>query len=103
MAAGWRTPISLSLHLTATSRTPNLSPKSLPSFHGGDPLAGDSPDYTIFVGDLAADVTDYHLQETFRARYSSVMEPKLSLIGLLAALRVMVLLSLLMRVSRLGL
>ncbi|QHO21195.1 Polyadenylate-binding proteinB [Arachis hypogaea] len=32
----------------------------------------DSPDYTIFVGDLAADVTDYHLQETFRGRYSSV-------------------------------
>ncbi|XP_010546929.1 PREDICTED: polyadenylate-binding protein RBP45B [Tarenaya hassleriana] len=32
----------------------------------------DSPDFTIFVGDLAADVTDYILLETFRARYPSV-------------------------------
>ncbi|XP_006594429.1 polyadenylate-binding protein RBP45-like isoform X2 [Glycine soja] len=36
----------------------------------------DSPDYTIFVGDLAADVTDYLLQETFRARYNSVKGAK---------------------------
>uniref|UniRef100_A0A2P2M2N9 Uncharacterized protein MANES_17G038000 n=1 Tax=Rhizophora mucronata TaxID=61149 RepID=A0A2P2M2N9_RHIMU len=35
-----------------------------------------SPDYTIFVGDLAADVTDYILQETFRAHYASVKGAK---------------------------
>ncbi|GAB2277803.1 Polyadenylate-binding protein rbp45, variant 2 [Dionaea muscipula] len=34
------------------------------------------PDYTIFVGDLAADVTDYVLQETFRAHYPSVKGAK---------------------------
>ncbi|CAI9772887.1 unnamed protein product [Fraxinus pennsylvanica] len=36
----------------------------------------DTPDYTIFVGDLAADVTDYMLQETFTANYSSVKGAK---------------------------
>nr|CAB3480231.1 unnamed protein product [Digitaria exilis] len=36
----------------------------------------DSPDYTIFVGDLAADVTDYVLQETFRVHYPSVKGAK---------------------------
>ncbi|XP_008806741.2 polyadenylate-binding protein RBP45 [Phoenix dactylifera] len=36
----------------------------------------DTPDYTIFVGDLAADVTDYILQETFRSHYSSVKGAK---------------------------
>jgi RNA recognition motif-containing protein len=36
----------------------------------------DSPDYTIFVGDLAADVTDYTLQETFRVHYPSVKGAK---------------------------
>ena len=36
----------------------------------------DSPDYTIFVGDLAADVTDYVLLETFRASYPSVKGAK---------------------------
>ncbi|XP_031118901.1 polyadenylate-binding protein RBP45-like isoform X2 [Ipomoea triloba] len=35
-----------------------------------------TPDYTIFVGDLAADVTDYLLQETFKAVYSSVKGAK---------------------------
>eukprot|EP00252_Welwitschia_mirabilis_P025180 TRINITY_DN776_c0_g1_i5.p1 TRINITY_DN776_c0_g1~~TRINITY_DN776_c0_g1_i5.p1 ORF type:complete len:295 (+),score=48.97 TRINITY_DN776_c0_g1_i5:161-1045(+) len=34
--------------------------------------ANSGPDYPIFVGDLAADVTDDILQETFRVRYSSV-------------------------------
>ncbi|KAG6514823.1 hypothetical protein ZIOFF_025196 [Zingiber officinale] len=33
---------------------------------------GDGVDYTIFVGDLAADVTDYMLQETFKNQYQSV-------------------------------
>ncbi|XP_011096084.1 polyadenylate-binding protein RBP45 isoform X1 [Sesamum indicum] len=36
----------------------------------------DAPEYTIFVGDLAADVTDYMLQETFRANYPSVKGAK---------------------------
>ncbi|XP_050125780.1 polyadenylate-binding protein RBP45C-like [Malus sylvestris] len=32
----------------------------------------DGPDFTVFVGDLAADVIDYMLQETFRQNYHSV-------------------------------
>ncbi|EPS64177.1 hypothetical protein M569_10604, partial [Genlisea aurea] len=36
----------------------------------------DATEYTIFVGDLAADVTDYMLQETFRANYTSVRGAK---------------------------
>lgn len=46
------------------------------TFSSGDRRHDDSPDYTIFVGDLAADVTDYLLQETFRARYPSVKGAK---------------------------
>ncbi|XP_059662494.1 polyadenylate-binding protein RBP45-like isoform X2 [Cornus florida] len=42
----------------------------------GERRADDTPDYTIFVGDLAADVTDYMLQETFRAHYQSVKGAK---------------------------
>ncbi|PQQ16037.1 polyadenylate-binding protein RBP45B isoform X1 [Prunus yedoensis var. nudiflora] len=37
----------------------------------GEKRSDDTPDYTIFVGDLASDVTDYMLQETFRARFPS--------------------------------
>ncbi|RWW79437.1 hypothetical protein BHE74_00012281 [Ensete ventricosum] len=37
---------------------------------------GDGADYTIFVGDLAADVTDYLLQETFKNHYASVKGAK---------------------------
>ncbi|KAG8060632.1 hypothetical protein GUJ93_ZPchr0002g26821 [Zizania palustris] len=36
----------------------------------------DTLDYTIFVGDLAADVTDYLLQETFRVHYPLVKGAK---------------------------
>ncbi|XP_042027729.1 polyadenylate-binding protein RBP45-like isoform X1 [Salvia splendens] len=36
----------------------------------------DGPEYTVFVGDLASDVTDYILQETFRANYPSVKGAK---------------------------
>ncbi|XP_058757770.1 polyadenylate-binding protein RBP45-like isoform X2 [Vicia villosa] len=36
----------------------------------------EGPDHTIFVGDLAADVSDYLLQETFRARFNSVKGAK---------------------------
>lgn len=35
-----------------------------------------SPEHTIFVGDLAADVTDYLLQETFKVNYPSVKSAK---------------------------
>ncbi|KAK1391836.1 polyadenylate-binding protein RBP45-like [Heracleum sosnowskyi] len=42
----------------------------------GERRTDDSPDYTIFVGDLAADVTDYLLQETFKPHYLSVKGAK---------------------------
>ncbi|KAJ4837429.1 Polyadenylate-binding protein rbp45 [Turnera subulata] len=42
----------------------------------GERRQDDGPDYTIFVGDLAADVTDYQLQETFKNVYSSVKGAK---------------------------
>nr|XP_043619036.1 polyadenylate-binding protein RBP45-like [Erigeron canadensis] len=37
----------------------------------GERRNDDTPDYTIFVGDLAADVSDYVLQETFKNVYPS--------------------------------
>uniref|UniRef100_A0A251UL07 Putative RNA-binding (RRM/RBD/RNP motifs) family protein n=1 Tax=Helianthus annuus TaxID=4232 RepID=A0A251UL07_HELAN len=46
------------------------------SFGAGERKQDDTPDYTIFVGDLAADVTDYTLLETFRAHYPSVKGAK---------------------------
>lgn len=46
------------------------------SMGAGEKRSDDSPDYTIFVGDLAADVTDYMLQETFRANYPSLKGAK---------------------------
>lgn len=42
----------------------------------GERRADDSPDYTIFVGDLATDVSDYVLQETFKSVYPSVKGAK---------------------------
>ncbi|KAG0492896.1 hypothetical protein HPP92_006294 [Vanilla planifolia] len=42
----------------------------------GEKRGDDANDYTIFVGDLAPDVTDYMLQETFRGQYSSVKGAK---------------------------
>lgn len=42
----------------------------------GERRQDDGPDYTIFVGDLAADVTDYTLQETFKAVYQSMKSAK---------------------------
>uniref|UniRef100_A0A6P4BHE0 polyadenylate-binding protein RBP45-like isoform X1 n=1 Tax=Ziziphus jujuba TaxID=326968 RepID=A0A6P4BHE0_ZIZJJ len=42
----------------------------------GERRQDEGPEYTIFVGDLAADVTDYTLQETFRSVYHSVKGAK---------------------------
>lgn len=42
----------------------------------GERRTDDTPDYTIFVGDLAADVSDYVLQETFKGTYPSVKGAK---------------------------
>ncbi|OMO80627.1 hypothetical protein CCACVL1_12842 [Corchorus capsularis] len=42
----------------------------------GEKKQEEGPDYTIFVGDLAADVTDYTLQETFKSVYQSVKGAK---------------------------
>lgn len=42
----------------------------------GERRNDDTPDYTIFVGDLAADVSDYILQETFKTVYPSVKGAK---------------------------
>ncbi|XP_059437838.1 polyadenylate-binding protein RBP45-like [Corylus avellana] len=46
------------------------------TFSSGDRRSDDSPDFTIFVGDLAPDVTDYMLQETFRGRFPTVKGAK---------------------------
>jgi len=43
----------------------------------GERRGDDGPEYTIFVGDLAADVTDYVLQETFKNHYPSVKGAKI--------------------------
>ncbi|KAF9589232.1 hypothetical protein IFM89_020670 [Coptis chinensis] len=42
----------------------------------GEKRADDGTDYTIFVGDLASDVSDYTLQETFKTHYPSVKGAK---------------------------
>ncbi|XVF77465.1 hypothetical protein PTKIN_Ptkin14bG0046200 [Pterospermum kingtungense] len=42
----------------------------------GEKRQDEGPDYTIFVGDLASDVSDYMLQETFKAVYPSIKGAK---------------------------
>ncbi|KAK9155742.1 hypothetical protein Sjap_003222 [Stephania japonica] len=60
----------------------NLMPSVEQSFRlnwaslGSGERRDDTPDYTIFVGDLASDVTDYMLQETFRGHFTSVKGAK---------------------------
>ncbi|XP_026458417.1 polyadenylate-binding protein RBP45A-like [Papaver somniferum] len=46
------------------------------SFGSGDKRQDDSADFTVFVGDLAADVTDYTLQDTFKVHCTSVKGAK---------------------------
>uniref|UniRef100_A0A6N2MKC1 Uroporphyrinogen-III synthase n=1 Tax=Salix viminalis TaxID=40686 RepID=A0A6N2MKC1_SALVM len=46
------------------------------SFSTGDKRSDNAPDLSIFVGDLAADVTDSLLQETFFSKYPSVKAAK---------------------------
>lgn len=46
------------------------------SLGAGDKRTDDSPEHTIFVGDLSGDVTDYLLQETFKNVYQSVKGAK---------------------------
>lgn len=46
------------------------------SFGIGERRPDAGPEHSIFVGDLAPDVTDYLLQETFRANYPSVRGAK---------------------------
>ncbi|KAA8549741.1 hypothetical protein F0562_001241 [Nyssa sinensis] len=46
------------------------------SFGIGERRPDAGPEHSIFVGDLAPDVTDYMLQETFRTQYPSVRGAK---------------------------
>ncbi|XP_031273470.1 polyadenylate-binding protein RBP47-like [Pistacia vera] len=46
------------------------------TFSTGDKRSDNSPDLSIFVGDLAADVTDSLLHETFATKYPSVKAAK---------------------------
>ena len=46
------------------------------AFSMGDKRSDNSSDYSIFVGDLSADVTDILLQETFSSKYPSVKGAK---------------------------
>uniref|UniRef100_A0A0C9RQ08 TSA: Wollemia nobilis Ref_Wollemi_Transcript_4163_1675 transcribed RNA sequence n=1 Tax=Wollemia nobilis TaxID=56998 RepID=A0A0C9RQ08_9CONI len=46
------------------------------SFSMGERRLEGGPDHSIFVGDLASDVTDLQLQETFQTRYASVKGAK---------------------------
>ncbi|KAI4304825.1 hypothetical protein MLD38_040290 [Melastoma candidum] len=46
------------------------------SFGMGERRGEAGPEHSIFVGDLAPDVTDYMLQETFKNHYSSVRGAK---------------------------
>ncbi|KAF9623498.1 hypothetical protein IFM89_003114 [Coptis chinensis] len=67
----------------------------------GEKRADDGTDYTIFVGDLASDVSDYTLQETFKTHYPSVKGAKVVTDRITGrSKRAMGLSSLLMKVSK---
>ncbi|KAH7434497.1 hypothetical protein KP509_06G020000 [Ceratopteris richardii] len=61
---------------TQMPQTEQLFRLNWASFGMGDKRGEAGPDHSIFVGDLAPDVTDYVLQETFRLRYPSVRGAK---------------------------
>ena len=44
-----------------------------------DVQSTNAADFTVFVGDLAPDVTDYALQENFRHFFASVRSAKVSI------------------------
>ena len=53
------------------------APTDLPELVGGNAAGG--PDHSVFVGDLAPDVTDYVLQENFRQFFPSVRSAKVNI------------------------
>lgn len=55
---------------------PNTEQKFRLNWASSGEKRDDGADHTIFVGDLAADVTDFVLQETFKPHYSSVKGAK---------------------------
>ena len=55
--------------------------------NGRQGIAGPS-DYSLFVGDLTEEVTDYMLQEAFRRYYPSVRSAKVSAVYRLTDLQV---------------
>jgi len=68
---------------TLTTYNGTLMPQTEQAFRlnwatlgAGQRRQDDTPDYTIFVGDLAADVTDVMLQDAFRTHYTSVKGAK---------------------------
>jgi RNA recognition motif-containing protein len=63
-------------NMTPMPNTETLFRLNWASYGTGERRPDDGPDFTVFVGDLAADVTDYVLQETFRQHYPSVKGAK---------------------------
>ncbi|KAG0494573.1 hypothetical protein HPP92_005567 [Vanilla planifolia] len=68
----------------------------------GGKKGDDANDYTIFVGDLASDVTEYMLQETFRSHYTSVKGAKIVTDRITGRSRATVLLDLEMQMNKQG-
>ncbi|KAE8687140.1 Polyadenylate-binding protein RBP47B [Hibiscus syriacus] len=65
-----------SYHGTPVPGTDQMFRLNWASFGTGERRTDPGPEHSIFVGDLAPVVTDYLLQETFRAHYPSVRSAK---------------------------